>query len=262
MYKNCNQHRFFYWPLYIFLLLVFSAEIQASSEDTVLLTIADPFIEMRTGPGEAYPVFHVLDRGQQFSIIERKTLWYKIRSQNKKTGNKTGWVSKQQMQQTLLPSGQYLQLSEETQEDFIQRQWELGVTSGQLANAPVLSVYGGYLLTENISAEITLAHSVASVSSSNMVKLNLLMQPFPEWWISPFFTLGAGSLQVIPKATLIDPADKQNAISQVGLGIKTYLTRKFILRFEYNQYIIFSANNDKDENEDIAEWKLGFAIFF
>ncbi len=175
---------------------------------------------------------------------------------------KTGWVSEQQMQQTLLPSGQRLQFDEENQDDFIERKWELGVTTGQLANAPVLSVYGGYLFTENLSAELTLAHSVASVSSSDMIKLNLLMQPFPDWDFSPFVTLGAGSIQVKPNATLIDPADKKNSMSQIGIGLKTYLSRQFILRLEYNQYVIFSANNDKDENEDLSEWKIGFAIFF
>jgi hypothetical protein len=231
-------------------------------EDGVSLTIADAYIEMHTGPGDSYPVFHVLDRGQQIVVLKRKTRWYKIRSADQGPDQKIGWVSKQQLEQTLLPTGQQLQLAEEDQDDFVKRQWELGVTSGQLEGAPILSIYGGYLFTENVSAELTLGHSVASVSSSNMAKLNLLMQPFPEWSFSPYFTLGAGAIWVKPNATLIEPADKNNAISQVGIGMKTYLSRQFIFRLEYNQYIIFSANNDKDENEDIGEWKLGFAIFF
>jgi len=260
--------------LWVFFLLFMSSAVQA--EDEVVLTIADPFIEMHTGPASSYPIFHVLDRGQKIIILKRKTSWYKVRLQPEKTipetamdeqavnedDVKTGWVSEQQMQQTLLPSGQRLQFDEENQDDFIERKWELGVTTGQLANAPVLSVYGGYLFTENLSAELTLAHSVASVSSSDMIKLNLLMQPFPDWDFSPFVTLGAGSIQVKPNATLIDPADKKNSMSQIGIGLKTYLSRQFILRLEYNQYVIFSANNDKDENEDLSEWKIGFAIFF
>ena len=88
------------------------------------------------------------------------------------------------------------------------------------------------------------------------------MQPFPEWNYSPFFTLGVGSIQVKSNATLIDPADKNNTVSQIGLGFKKYLTRRFILRFEVNEYLIFSANNDEDKNEDVSEWKIGFAIFF
>jgi len=88
------------------------------------------------------------------------------------------------------------------------------------------------------------------------------MQPFPEWSYSPYFTLGLGTIDVNPNATLIDPEDKNNEFAQMGFGIRKYLSRRFMLRFELNEYVIFSASNDKDENEDISEWKLGFAIFF
>lgn len=258
-----------YWYLSFFLLLV-SFSTKAFSENTVQLTITDPFIEMHTGPGESYPIFHVLDRGQSIVILKRKTSWYKIRSvtaapaekNDQQKNEKIGWVAKQQMQHTLLPSGQHLQLAEQGQDDFIKRQWELGVTTGKFANAPIISIYGGYLFNENLSTEMTLGQSVATVSSSNVAKVNLLMQPFPEWRYSPFFTIGAGAIRVKPNATLINPADRNNAMSQIGIGVKTYLSQRFILRFEYNQYVIFSASNDRDENEDISEWKFGFAIFF
>ena len=88
------------------------------------------------------------------------------------------------------------------------------------------------------------------------------MQPIPELKYSPFFTLGLGRIQVKPNATLIEPADKNNQLGQIGIGFKSYLTRRFIFRFEFNDYVIFSASNDKDSNEDLSEWKLGFAIFF
>ena len=247
--------------IFSLLLVVLLANPQitlAQSEQAVSLTIADAFIEMHTGPGAGFPVFNVVDRGQKIIILKRKTSWYKIRAEN----GKTGWASRQQMQQTLLPTGQQLQFVEEDKDTFIQRKWELGAASGELEKAPILSIYGAYALTQNISTEITLGHSVGNVSSSNLYKLNLLMQPFPEWNYSPYFTMGVGVIQVKPNATLIEPADKNNTLSQIGFGFKTYLSRRFILRVELNEYVIFSANNDKDQNEDISEWKIGFAIFF
>ena len=258
----CNDRNFYLSFLRIgfawLLSVAISTALLAQSEEDVELTIADPYIEIHTGPGAGYPIFHVVDRGQKIVMLKRKTSWYKIRAEN----GKEGWASREQMQKTLLPGGLALQFKEEDRETFLKRRWEWGVTSGELENAPVLSLYTGYALTENLSAELTLSQSIGNVSSSNLYKLNLLMQPFPEWQYSPFFTLGAGAIQVKPNATLIDPVDKNNAISQVGLGFKTYLSRRFILRVEYNEYVIFSANNDKDENEDIGEWKIGFAVFF
>ena len=230
----------------------------AATDEAVVLTITDPFIEMHTGPGSRYPIFYVVDRGQKINVLERKTQWFKIRAKN----GKTGWASKQQMQKTLLPSGQALSFKEENRDAFVQRSWELGAMSGEIKGAPLLSVYAAYTFTENLSLELDLEHAVGNVSSSNLVKLQLLMQPFPDWKYSPFFSMAAGAIQVKPNATLINPADKNNPLSQIGLGVKTYLSRRFVLRAEVNQMVIFSANTDKDKNEDLTEWKIGFAIFF
>ncbi len=136
------------------------------------------------------------------------------------------------------------------------------MTSGEFKQAPVISVYGAYAFTQNLSTEFTLAQAIGNVSSSNLYKLNVLMQPFPEWEYSPFFTLGLANIQVKPNATLINPQDRNNQVSQVGIGFKKHISRRFVFRLEWNDYIIFSASNDQDENEDISEWKLGFAIFF
>jgi hypothetical protein len=247
-------------PTTLFLLALFGLGQQAfaAEQADVQLIIADPFIELHTGPGASYPIFYVVDRGQKISVLGRKTQWFKVRAKN----GKLGWASKAQMQKTLLPSGEQLNFKEEDRNAFIQRSWELGAMTGELKNAPLLSIYGAYAFTRNLSIELGLEHSVGNVSSSDLAKLSLLMQPFPEWKYSPFFSMGAGAISVQPNATLIDPADKNNPLSQIGFGIKTYLSRRFILRAEVNQMVIFSANNENDENEDITEWKIGFAIFF
>ena len=241
-------------------LLVISPGLYANDEEppAVRLTIADPFIEMHTGPGSAYPIFYVVDRGDSIVILRRKTDWFRIRTDN----GKEGWASKRQMQQTLLPDGQKLRFWETDRSDFVTRQWELGVTTGELKSAPIMSVYGGYSFTPNLSTELTLGHSIGNISSSLLLKASLLMQPFPEWDYSPFLALGVGGIEVKPSATLIDPADKSNEMAQVGVGFRKFLSRRFVMRFEANEYVIFSANNEEDNNEEISEWKIGFAIFF
>ena len=66
------------------------------------VTIAEPFIEMHTGPSAGYPIFHVVDRGDEVSILHRKTNWFKVETSD----GKTGWVSRDQMRRTLQPSGE------------------------------------------------------------------------------------------------------------------------------------------------------------
>ena len=66
------------------------------------VVVADPYLEMRTGPGRGYPIFHVVDRGESVQIVMQRTSWYLVRSDR----GKEGWVERAQMEKTLQPDGQ------------------------------------------------------------------------------------------------------------------------------------------------------------
>jgi hypothetical protein len=253
-----QTRRLFLSGLLALLLLVPGFARADEADPDLRVTIADPFIELHTGPGSAYPIFHIVDRGSQVTIIKQRTNWIEIRALN----GEVGWVNRDQMQQTLLPSGEKLTITEATQADFSRRQWILGASGGQFGNAPIISIFSGYSFTKTLSAELSFGHSVGNVSSSTLLKGNLLMQPFPEWSYTPYFTLGVGNIRVKPNTTLIAGNARNSSIAQVGLGLQHYLNRRFIFRFEYSEYIIFSANNVRDNNQEINEWKLGIAVFF
>ena len=79
------------------LLILITRTAQAEEDPDLQVTIADPFIELHTGPGTGYPIFHIVDRGSQVSIIKQRTNWIKIRAAN----GEVGWASRDQMLQTL-----------------------------------------------------------------------------------------------------------------------------------------------------------------
>ena len=232
-----------------------------SEEPETLLyrvTIADPFIELHTGPGKGYPIFHVIDRGEEVSIVRRKTNWFRIIGEN----GKTGWASREQMQQTLLPSGEQFEITELTADDFEKRKWVLGMTGGEFESAPIFTIFGARSFTENLAAELHLGKSVGDVSSATLWKANLVMQPLPDLKYSPYMTLGIGEVDIDPSATLISTTSEKNSFSQFGIGVQRYVSRSFLLRFELNEYIIFSPSETSDDNEVVSEWKFGFAVFF
>lgn len=245
-------------PVLLLIATLFPGPGFADNEQAVMVKIADPFINLRTGPGKAYPIFYVIDRGELVTIESRRTDWFRIRSKD----GKTGWASRDEMQQTLLPEGEAFRLAEADSDDFINRQWAYGVSGGELDKAPVTTVFAGYSFTENLSGEFSYSQSSASFSSSESIKAALLMQPFPEWSASPFFSLGVGNIKVKSGATLISANRQESTMVQVGLGFHYYLSRRFVMRFELNEYVILSANDSKDNNEEIGEWKTGFSIFF
>ena len=230
----------------------------ASGPDKLRVKIADPFIELHTGPGSGYPIFYVIDRGAEVRVIRRKNDWFKIETDD----GKTGWASREQMQLTLLPSGERLTITDNTEEDFVARRWVLGVTSGEFESAPVFTIFAAYSFTENLAAELHFGQSIGEASSAKFLKTNVVMQPLPDWKYSPYMTLGLGEISVDPSATLISPANEDSSFGQFGLGIQRYISRSFLARFEVNEYVIFSTGSTSDENEEVNEWKFGFAVFF
>jgi len=58
-------------------------------------------------------------------------------------------------------------------------------------------------MTHNFSAELSLSKVFGDFSDAKIASINLLAQPFPEWRISPYFSIGAGVIQTDPNVTLV-----------------------------------------------------------
>jgi hypothetical protein len=88
---------------------------------------------------------------------------------------------------------------------------------------------------------------------------DLLHQPFPNWYVSPFFALGTGILRIEPKATLVQAEDRSNQEAPVRFGLRTHLGRRFLIRAEYTSYVVCT---ERDSNEELDAWTAGFSFFF
>lgn len=237
------------------LVLLFAASAQADDQLQKIL-IADPYIELHTGPGRGYPIFHVVERGQEVVIVKRRTDWFQVRTDR----DVEGWVTREQMLATLEPTGEPLDLQEPARENYMSRRWQGGVMGGDFGGASQVSVFGGYAFSDNLSIELTLNHIIGDISNGYSATLGLMHVFVPEWRLSPYFTLGTGVIYIDPKSTLVRAEDRTDQIGYVGGGLQFYLTRRFMLRSEYRSNIVFTS---RDDNEEVDEWKyLGFAFFF
>jgi len=217
--------------------------------------VADPFIDLHTGPGRGFPKFQIVERGGLIQLLERRTDWFLVRTAHQHEG----WVHRDQMVRTLTEDGEQLEVKEISQHQFAAREWEFGVMSGEFEAASVISLYGAWAFTENLSLELTFGHVMGSFSNAEYLTLHLTHQPFPEWWISPYFQLGTGYIRTDPSATIIQTEDRSEQLTHVGIGARTYLTRRFVFRVEYNNYVVLT---DRNNNENVEEWKAGFSLFF
>ena len=124
----------------------------AHSDDNPLRTVevADPFLEMHTGPGKGYPITNVVERGESVQIVRRKTDWFKVRTDR----GREGGVNIVQLELTLDEFGERTAIEQIGRDEFLQTRWETGIMTGDFAGSDALAVYGGYSISRNLSLEI------------------------------------------------------------------------------------------------------------
>lgn len=219
------------------------------------ITILDPYVEMHTGPGRGYPISHVAEKGETITLFKKRTDWYKARTSK----GITGWIKRDELHATLAPDGPELIFALPGREEYYNRKWELGVLGGRFEGAQGLTTYAGYHLTPNIATELKITQAFGAFSNSKMASINVVHQAFPDWYASPFFTLGAGMIQISPSSDLVQVEDREDPVLTVGAGFCFYVSRSFLLRLEYNDHKILTT---RENNEEVEEWKAGFSVFF
>ncbi len=74
----------------------------ADEEPLRQVAVAEPYLELHTGPGGGYPIFHIVERGENVRVVLQRTDWYLVRTDR----DVEGWVTKDQMELTLGSSGE------------------------------------------------------------------------------------------------------------------------------------------------------------
>ena len=96
--------------------LLFASAAYARGEPREL-TVQDPYIEMRTGPGRGYPIFYVAERGESIVVLRRRTDWYQVQAAR----GEQGWVYGDQLERTLELDGTEFEADRSTIEDYAGR---------------------------------------------------------------------------------------------------------------------------------------------
>ena len=226
-----------------------------ASDDYQRVQVADPYLELHTGAGRGFPVFFVVERGENVEILKRKTDWFKIRT----TAGKEGWVSRDQLERTLTDAGIEKTFRDILVEDYLARRLEVGFAGGIFESDPLVLVRVGWRLTPNLLAEVSGGQTTGNFSSSTLYSVNILSEPFADKRIAPFFTLGAGKFRNTPNTTLVGAQDSSSFLANAGFGVRAYLTRRFIFRADFKTHLVLVGDNRTDS---YREWSTGFSFFF
>lgn len=218
------------------------------------LTIDVPFVELHSGPGIGYPVVFVIEKDEQVTVLRKRTSWFKVMD---KRGNE-GWFHQDALLK-LSEAGDKVSVVEADITDYQQRQFESSVMYGNFDGSNYYSLGFAYQFDDVLSTEIAYGKALGTISDANVFDLMIIAQPFPQWLVSPYVAIGGGSISIQPHSILADAEKRQHALMSGALGAKYYLARNFILRAEFKQSVVLTDRND---NEEIQLWQLGFSVFF
>lgn len=228
----------------------------AYAEDAAqVVKVTDPFLEVHTGPSVGYPIFNVIKRDETISIIKQRTTWYLIKDHKEKEG----WVHRSQLAKTLTLDDEKIEIKDITRENYLDHDWEMSMIGGSFGGLSMMTLSSSYIFTPNLSTELYVSQILGDFSSRMLFGASLIQQPFPDWKVSPYFSLGTGLIKTSVRSTLSQIQDATDFAANVSIGIKMYLTRRFILRADLKKHIIFQS---RDKNEEISSWQVGFAFFF
>jgi len=239
---------------FLLVVLISSPGLLADSSQAVTLHIEVPFVELHSGPSAGYPVVHIVEKNEDVTVLIKRTSWLKVKS---KRGIE-GWLHEDDLL-GLSQYGKAINQDDNFQQSFQNRDVEGGVMYGDLEGANFYNVYLGYAFTPVFSAEVSVGKALGNISDSNLYEVMLISQPMPDWTITPYIGIGGGFIDTKPHSVLADAEKRQSTLMSAAAGIKYHVARNFLLRAEYKLSL---ALTDRDTNEEIHTWKIGFSVFF
>lgn len=241
-------------------ILALSCMAQTSAQDNtpeyVKLKVIDPFLELHTGPGRGYPIFHVVEQDEMVSVLRRRTNWYYVQDNRQRQG----WVKQEGLARTLAPTGLPAALPETQHGDFLAQQGRVGFSFGQQGSAETASFTAGFRLLSWAGLEAEYGQIFGKFIDGEMYSGSIIVEPIKSWTFTPFISKGYGrqNWQVKEKQQVGTNQELDTEFEFTGLGINYYIGYSFVVRAEFRS-IYLNADN---ENGNQTAWRLGFSSFF
>ncbi len=242
--------------LLILLALCCTAPARAQNPATTeRLRVADPYIEMRTGPGRGYPIFFVVEKTQWITVELRRTDWYRVRAE----GGQVGWVQRNQLETTLTEAGTAKTFRDVLVDDYLSRRLEMGASWGRFEKEPMLKLWAAYRLSDTLAAEASFGQVQGLYSGTSFWQVGLTSEPWSDQRFSPHFGVGIGRFSNAPNLSLVGATPTDANQAQVQLGFRWYFTRRFVARVDYTRATAFLSD---ERNGEYRSFTAGLSFFF
>jgi hypothetical protein len=218
------------------------------------LQVTDPYLELHTGPGRGYPVFHVVERQQWIHVELRHTDWLRVRTE----AGVVGWVTRQQLQGSLDAAGQPRSWRD-TLVDGGLRRVEAGGSWGRFKADPMLKLWLQVRLADTLSVELAGAQVQGAYSGTDFWHLSLVTEPWSDQRWSPFFSVGVGRFGNTPNTSLVDAVPAHARLGQASLGLRWRFSERYLLRLDGTLHTAFVSDQRSTEFRSLG---LGLGFTF
>jgi hypothetical protein len=232
-----------------------SSSSKSQTSDMVTLSVIDTYLELHTGPGRGYPIFHVIEQGQAVKVLRRRSNWFYVSDRR----NVEGWVKQEALARTIASTGLPAALPDVQHGDFLAQQGRIGFSMGKLGNSNTSSVSAGYRMLSFAGIEMEYGQIFADLEDGTSYGVNIIIEPIKNWSFTPFISTGI-AWQDWKKKTVSSVGNNtfHSNSTFTGAGINYYIGLNFVVRGEFRQM----ALTQKNVSTSNSEWRLGFSSFF
>ena len=123
----------------------------------------------------------------------------------------------------------------------------------------MLKVWTSYRFSDTLSLEATFGQVQGVFSGTDLWHVNLVVEPWSDYRLSPFFSVGLGKFKNFPNLSLIGAQTTDAKLGTASIGVRYHLTERFVLSADYSLYTAFVSDQRTTEYK---AWTLGIAFFF
>ena len=220
----------------------------------VLVQVDTDFVNLHSGAGKGYPIVKVALKGEQLLLLKRRADWVLVEFNQQQY-----WLARTDLPQLSNNEQQRFALNDDRLDAYQARTVEAGLLFGDFNGSSFYQLALGYQPSPYLQTELTLGQANGEQADHQVAELSIYLSPLPHWRLSPYFGIGGGMLRTKARTVLVQTPDSNNTLASTELGLRYYISRNFIARAAYRRSVIITDRND---NEEIDTWKLGFSVFF
>jgi hypothetical protein len=232
----------------------------AADKSPVRVKVADPFIELHSGPNTSFPVYDVVERGETIEILRRRTGWFEIRA----TKNRQGWVKKDQLQATLAAAGIQPTRRDRVVDKYLDKKLRFDAAGGVFDDEAIVTIRGGYRTSDHVTVEVSVSNVSGIYADSNLFQANVLIDLQVLNSIRPYFLFGTSYFTNVPETqsstdTVVTTERNDEVMANFGVGVQYFFTQRFLFRAEVEQHSTLQGNRP---SQKFLQGTLGVGFFF